>query len=297
MEYYYKKTDGQWSEPFQEKDILQYQEHQIFVRVYNYSGQCYVRETLQQKQLKLSVPSKMNDPFECLPEQSDKSVPLIGFIDEMHRIVDRTVLFRSFTRYQPTANEKDNLLWSHYAAEHTGVRIEYVWQMASAPDEKLQGQGYFFEDVNYANARVVSPENFHGTSKTELRQIALGIAKTKSRVWQYENEVRLFVTPRALQEEYGIFAENKTDSGLALIEYPCIKDDVKNLTFLKLQPHNIVSIDFGCRCCDAFKKGSDEFKQKILNEIKVNYKHVIVREARLPRNGYILEYRQIFPGL
>ena len=65
---------------------------------------------------------------------------------------------------------------------------------------------------------------------TEAREFALTLVKTKSQVWQYENEIRLFATPiPALKENFPS-------------AFPIFEDifEKGGLTFLKLQSDNIL---------------------------------------------------------
>ncbi|GHT44600.1 hypothetical protein FACS189454_02480 [Planctomycetales bacterium] len=319
MEYYYKEQDSAiWRGPFSEADIKNYRDESIFVPVYNYSSQDYIIETLQTKRLKISLPSKMNDPFECLFAQEEfsdeeiltliRSYPHLSqeqkltlensnekraFVaqhcilsdNEIYESMDRTALFRSFTKYK-IATINDNLLWSHYAKDHTGLRIGYKWNLCFNPKDELQGGCYFLDDVIYSENRPIIPKNLRGIPPERARKFMLDNAKTKSTVWAYEDEIRLFVAPPAALQEAGVecFTESRTDSRLLIMESQIIEEN--GLTFLKFHPGNIFSIDFGCRC-------PYEFKQSVLEVVKEKYPHITVSEAVLPRNGYVLEYPQI----
>ena len=287
MEYYYKKqSDGEWFGPYSETEIAQYSKYQIFVPVYNYSEMNkYILDTLQQKRLKLSLPSKMNDPFECLPALPNKwlypCAPVNEIPDNLNKIresLDRSILFRSFTKYHLTANVDETLLWSHYARNHTGIRIGYAWSVVPY-GTKLQGSCYYLEDIIYTNTRPVFPPSFPNISQDDAREFAWTIAKTKSQVWQYENEIRLLATPIPALKE--IFPD----------ESPIFEDifEKDGLTFLRLWSDNIFSIDLGCQFSD------EDFKKKILEAVEKNYPHVRVHKAIMPTDEYVLKYHQIFP--
>jgi hypothetical protein len=315
MEYYYRNNnDSKWSCPISEIEISKYKEHQISVPVYNYSAQDYVLDTLQQKKLKLTAPSKLNDPFEFLFAQnkmSDKEVlerirsfPYISQeqkqiletspekraivaenwylpVNYINEMMDSNNRIRSFTQYHEKPNKYEILLWTHYTNNHTGVRICYLWDVEFNVNGEIQGNCYFLEDVRYTDERITLSADFNKLPLKVRGSLISKNATTKASAWQYEDEVRLITLPK-----FNYLAEQKTNCGLSIMEYQIIEEN--DLTFLRFQPQNIFSIDFGCRC-------PDDFKNKILTEVKANYPHVIVREAVLPRNGYNLEYIKIFP--
>lgn len=82
------------------------------------------------------------------------------------------------------------LLWSHYAAKHTGIRIEFEFpSLPLAPE--LQ-----FQSIQYRSHRTAFPINDHRNETAQSESIK-ALCITKSDVWSYENEVRILF-PTAL---------------------------------------------------------------------------------------------------
>jgi hypothetical protein len=174
----------------------------------------YLKDLLLKKHLYLAPPSKLNDPFECKPHWSwpkdASSVKAIrdrlkkvarrngASIKESERFASNALLdkenfsrnikeiiirnFRS-SRLCSFSTSLDNiLLWSHYADSHRGLCIEFnanVLPFAASMKVNYQDE--------YPVAEYPMPDDARGFSAV----------LTKARAWEYENEFRLLLVPKA----------------------------------------------------------------------------------------------------
>lgn len=88
------------------------------------------------------------------------------------------------------------LLWSHYAAKHAGVRIEFDF------DPEITATRFNLLDVHYEKHRVAIDYFavvFGGESPMHTREVIC----TKSDVWRYEAEVRLVCSAVGIESQDG----------------------------------------------------------------------------------------------
>jgi len=224
-------------------------------------------------QLKVSLPSSFNDPFEFLPRNEkewddakakkylkDKDYMNILYLElkrlkkvknkkEFKRkLVEERKLFISLIKNRFDNNHfwqiiknmkiKSNeiarmicfsseeaeeteqiLLWSHYTAKHSGFRIHYEADLLKDGMNKL-------EKVIYSGVRSSIDSTLDPTStefQTQLKESFI----TKSKIWGYEKEYRLFIDPNKCIET--------VDKGHKSFYY-------------YYNPTSIKRIDFGINC-------------------------------------------------
>lgn len=99
-------------------------------------------------------------------------------------------------------NWRNPVLWSHYAESHTGICLGF-----DIPDEILG-------EVNYSPSRLEVDDSVWINPNLVPPKEAQKLLFTKYEHWQYEDEVRCFVT----------LEEKETQSGLYFAEF---SDDLK----------------------------------------------------------------------
>ena len=123
-------------------------------RVYKYYSPSGIEKTLCTNTLRWAVPCEENDPFEALAKCWDKEavkenaqglrpedwVFLEGIFnaEQSQKAISHVAAFVSFSK-----SDKSILMWAHYAANHTGVCLEF-------DTDKLQGFSCL-KEVIYAN--------------------------------------------------------------------------------------------------------------------------------------------------
>ncbi|GEM_PF-3659985 len=175
-------------------------------------------------------------------------------------IQDWTLRVSCFTATS-TKPEKEVLMWSHYANKHQGFRIKF---------ELPENNGKFFiKKINYKER------------KTEIDSLAqldivtknthMKILTTKSSIWEYENEYRMFF-PYTLDGHYIV------KKGV----------DDKFRSYCPIESNQVLAVDFGLNC-------KESEISKIVNLIKnrKDYNHVKLRRAAYHPTDYALQYEAI----
>lgn len=156
--------------------------------------------------------------------------------------------------------ERDNLLmWAHYARDHTGAVFEY-WSLPEE-DNPLS----VARQVKYAK----SPppffteqewlDDFTGIKKLDGKNLNARYVSTKSDVWSYEREWRVW--------------------------YPMF-DATQMFDTMPIRPSEFKAIYFGCRI-------SETTKQEALRLLKENFPRTRVFQANKMENAYELTYTEI----
>jgi hypothetical protein len=143
--------------------------------------------------MKVSRIGELNDPFEFLA---------VDLLNKRHRLavnrfkedIDRThgvlCFFRSY---------KNPVVWSHYADRHRGVALCF-----EIPDEKVIEIDYTEErpSVNFdeKSEKIINPE-----------KVVEHLIKSKFRDWEYEEEVRMYVSLTDKTPESGMVFEGFSD--------------------------------------------------------------------------------------
>ena len=195
-----------------ERDMVQIEERETRMgnkdvtlpeRVYKYYSPSGIEKTLLSNTLRWAVPCEENDPFEALAKCWDKEavnenvqglrpedwVFFEGVFnaEQCQKAISHVAAFVSFSK-----SDKSILMWAHYAANHTGVCLEF-------DTHKLQGFDCL-EEVMYANPDDEREECplVRGDTKEEDRNYQDRVRKflnKKASEWTYEHEYRLIVPP------------------------------------------------------------------------------------------------------
>ncbi len=207
-----------------------------------------IGDILGKQRIKISRISKVNDPLDLQPSFSEATSEdyIEGFRQKWAEI-DGKLGIISFS-----TDIFNILMWSHYAAKHTGFALE------------LELNHKMLSRINYS---LIAPEVLHveGRCRDFYYQLAINsIIKTKALDWAYEKEWRLILDyskDKNIQEE--------TDGNGEMVRY------------FPLPIGSIKSIFMGLRCTMTPEQLESKLKEWELEKIAI-YK------MEQGRNGYSL---------
>lgn len=163
----------------------------------------YLIDSFKEEKLSMSSPSTFNDPFDC---------PILELLnlygDDLSKLVRaayqdclKITCFVNNTKVKPEFDKDNNrigvrkhkndpaeylneLMWAHYAKNHTGVCIKYHFrnEITMFADEG-KGQIAYFRDIEYTS----KISKFAKAGAIDLRNAFFA----KGKAWEYENELRL----------------------------------------------------------------------------------------------------------
>lgn len=152
----------------------------------------YAQSILARSNIYLSSPDQFNDPFECQAEVViDKDDPLVAGtsrLEVLERV--RSNLRRRMLVYSMSALNDNMLMWSHYANRHRGICLGFD---AESRDDVFS----FAEPVIYQD---VLPK-YDLRPEQDVIEGAKRVALVKGTRWSYEQEWRIVVVARALDQE------------------------------------------------------------------------------------------------
>jgi len=158
-----------------------------FIRAYHLTSAEHGISSISLRRLKVARFSEVNDPFElmALNFRERKTRQLVRRFKDSHNNKTGLLCF--------SANWTNPVLWSHYATRHEGICLGFDLkrnrvQQVLYEDKRLLGELEAKEDP------VAIPET--------LQELLL---RTKSRHWQYEEELRVFVDLSQATKEQGLF--------------------------------------------------------------------------------------------
>jgi hypothetical protein len=137
------------------------------MRVYKFLCAKFGLKSLEERRLKISTLSDLNDPFELLPyEMSDRRIRTA-----LLRARDRIAQNRGLLCF--SASWSDPVIWAHYSDKHKGLCLGF-----DIPDDKCQR-------VTYVGERLPLPIP---PTLTDANRWLF----TKFENWKYEREVRVW---------------------------------------------------------------------------------------------------------
>lgn len=222
----------------------------------------YTLANLLNKELTLSRPTVMNDIADSLINIWLKS-PSFGATAQNKRHLEpykesfRDYRIASLCEDNPKRNQyavQNTLMWSHYADEHRGFCIEYLFHRDDFRRDNFQNNSasrFFRMEYRKSN----DPVNFEKAFRLSTSLAFL----TKSNDWSYENEVRLLqYKPKqgALREQYKLSVNTK-----------------------------ISAIYFGCRCSEA----NIQIIKKLLKDSNVKFYKMEIDYS----NVYKLKFKEL----
>lgn len=143
----------------------------------------------------------LTDKFKREAEIANKLIKNDSWLINMHQSIDDFIENKErLGIYSLSKTYSDELLWAHYAKNHTGFCIEYDF-------EKL------LEQVTFCNFYSIGVEytdqppqiGIDDIYSTEANLIFKRIAGTKSRRWSYEEELRI-ITDKYGEQDYNFSA-------------------------------------------------------------------------------------------
>lgn len=163
----------------------------------------YMMDSFRNEQLSMSSPTTFNDPFDC---------PILELLnqygDELSKLMRKAyqdclkiTCFVKNLKLEPVMNEDGNpvrppkhdndpveymseLMWAHYAKNHTGICIKYHFRSGITRfADKSNGQIAYFRDIRYTSDLYGYAE----AGSINMRDAFF----VKSTAWEYENELRL----------------------------------------------------------------------------------------------------------
>jgi len=170
-------------------------------------------ESLINRTLYFATPDKLNDPFDCridiqkaieravISATGDRRDFLSSFLTNPEFIKNWRATFDkmgvcSFSKKTIEETPLETLMWSHYAKEHRGVRLEYQFQGVSLKPDITTAQ-----DVEYLDDPLVPwlVDNAPMDMTEFVKGLAIRYLRTKSPAWAYEQEARI------IRQEFGSF--------------------------------------------------------------------------------------------
>ena len=174
--------------------------------VYYFTSEEYGLINLENKHLKVSDFSNLNDPFELLGiEMSDKDVRAAVQFEKSQIAKTKGLLCFSENKYDPVQ-------WAHYGDSHKGVCLGF-----EIPETNLK-------QVNYVSSRLAK-STLDDPNKHEK------LLTTKFKHWAYEQERRLIVNLSSQISNGLVFEDFSADMTLKEIYIGCKSD----LTFSDIQ--------------------------------------------------------------
>lgn len=193
-------------------------------------------------------------------EKIKSSMP-VGLRETLKEQIERfSDVFRvlCFCRLDKIKPHEEILMWSHYSAGHTGVRISF-------DTSKFELKSRDLLEVTYQEERVKLELTAPGTFGNEARQRLGRALRVKSTGWAYECEYRWIIDKRECFSE-------KTNAGV--------------IDFIKLPPEAVVTVDVGVRAPAQF---CEAIKSSLRTE---QLSHVDVRIATLDATKFQLNYKR-----
>jgi len=215
--------------------------------IYHYCSEDVGKKILSTKQLKFSIPSEFNDPFDCStdlislnlteedvkieiergfykPEKGEENLPPKVLLNRLQKYVytwenpDIKDVFRDILKDTLVCcfskNFKQILMWSHYADKHKGMCIGFKREV--------------LENITQCKSIIVkydhsfTKENLFPRKGMEQKTLKHWISN-KSILWRYEEEVRLY--------------RKKSDN-----------PKLKNNHFIPFDEKCVAEIFLGCNC-------------------------------------------------
>lgn len=143
-------------------------------------------DNVSKQRLKISTLSDLNDPFEF------RSLKISNRKQRQIWENTRSKLFDGKGIICFCKDWSNPVIWSHYALNHTGLALGFDVNS----DDILP--------VNYRNSRIKVP-SFETLKSSELMPFVLKALGTKFLHWQYENEVRAFVSAEEKDPLTGLY--------------------------------------------------------------------------------------------
>lgn len=184
--------------------------------------------TIKNKSLRFTRTDKFNDPLDCSPlitplnwrkylelEERDKFIK--EAVSHMFETIFKSIYVCCFSNEYKSY--ESYLMWSHYANSHSEVCFEIDFSKENTLDKPIK--------VNYPQKNLINEREKH-ISIDNNEELGNYLVSTKSKIWDYEKEVRLIV-------------DIKTPN----LDYSSIKFENESFLYLDFDPKHISKIIFG----------------------------------------------------
>lgn len=197
-----------------------------------------VKPVFQECKLWFSSPAKFNDPFDCkiyptVPSNEELALYLATNAENV-TMADYDMLHKGIQKFGSrltlqaiddvmnksgikcfTPNNANILMWSHYTNSHKGICLEF---------DTLEDSEFFVYPIN-----VVYTENYPHLNFTD-KSFTTTILRTKSKVWEYEEEVRVY------KPQSGYY--NFNSKSLKSVTFGCNTPEDQQKTIIDIIKHN-----------------------------------------------------------
>jgi len=170
------------------------------MRLYHFLSEKYAVEALRKKRFKVSIISKLSDPFEFHAGFSNPNPQIRKTFVNFRAVVSKEFGILCFSK-----RWNNPLLWSHYSEKHTGCALGF-----DIPDNKAT-------KVKYSKDRPLFTWDKIPRDSRLTQNYFHELIKTKFLSWEYEEEFRLFYELRTLDLDNGLYFQT-FDNNLILKE-------------------------------------------------------------------------------
>lgn len=167
---------------------------------------------------------KMNDPVDSLINLWLEEDNITNLCKDKKHIEHLSKSFdfyriRSFCTGKGDSPAQNVLMWAHYADEHKGFCIKYRLSDHFIKEEETTDYSHMYlTKIHYQDERI--------SVQVETINTKLAFA-TKSKDWEYENEVRLIVyNPNKTEDFYGIELDDDSTIEAIYFGYRCPKSTI-----------------------------------------------------------------------
>jgi hypothetical protein len=235
-----------------------------------------------------SQPQYFNDPFDIPSYPTNNNVSAIEAVFEQLRVWGKEHIWAENSgALSMTRTPTNKLMWAHYADMHQGMVIGINVQEAGFTNKETNFIPAQFGDIKYVSERPT------GEFVTQVREgmvvgathhfMADHYEKTssvflhKSIEWSYEEEVRVVKCLKGIEGGSAV-----TESG----SFEVIKINERPLYLYDMGQASIEEVYLGGRC-------QEKNQTAAIDLIKKTSPAAIVRKAKINKNRFGLEFRQI----
>ena len=163
------------------------------MRVYHFLKPQFGLEDIQLRHLKIARIGELNDPFE-FGARADNELERLA----LRRMKEEQSKKTGLLCFSKTWSNP--VLWSHYADRHQGICLGF-----DVPDSLAKSVTYRKTPLRFNRKRYLTD----GTFAQEFAEL---LVSTKFDDWQYEDEVRLYVTLAPGTDTNGLYFYSFSDS-------------------------------------------------------------------------------------
>lgn len=206
--------------------------------LHKYIKSKYWYRTLSRCEIKVSRPSELNDPFDCIGgvvgTLGRKGIERFRSIENFRQnMMDRRVsddVFRILCLTDAEANDPESevLFWSHYADGGRGVRITF--EVADPKD--FVKSDCLCAPVRYAQFYPqLDTDAYEKSSHKEYKNFLVETIWTKGLSWAYEHEVRMIFQRKGLLNRRNATGGNVRKFEIVKFSPECVKEVVFGVNF------------------------------------------------------------------